>query len=717
MPLPKPKKNESHDDFMDRCMADSVMVKEYDDEKQRYAVCQTQWDDSRSQEPIIERRILDIEDMELRLTEGEKPKIKGYAAKFGKWSLDLGGFIEKIRKGAFDDVLENDVRALKNHDPNLLLGRTTSGTLELKTNSVGLITEIDPPDTTTGRDTVEEIRRKDITGMSFSFVTAEDDWKYPEDGPVERTIIKVGELFDVGPVTYPAYPDTSVAVRSLDEHRKNTEGEKQKSEEDEKVKRERRRDIDRKYKHAGRIINRNKLQWAFFYWQQIRRISMTVIQIKELAVEKAESARAIRDKADEESRAMTAEENETFDGFLKEAERLEQDAARQEKLEAAEKRFNEPAERKVTPEIAGTGQRIEVVTPELFRFGKLRAFKGPKAEANAYKAGKWLLATVMDHAASRQWCRDHGIEIRVQTESINAAGGFVVPDVMERAIIDLREEYGMFRANARVVPMGSDHTYIPRRAGGITAAFIGETTAITASDKSWNQVELTAKKLAALTRMSSDLSEDAIINLADDLAQEMAWAFAKKEDECGLDGDGTITYGGMHGLCVMFIDGTHTKGQDQGSTPYTSWSHATFADEIVAVMALAPAYALANAKWYIHPSGKAGLFDALAMQAGGAHVQELVNGVRAPMFAGYPIVTSAAMPSAPVNAKVAFFFGDLALSTTFGDRRGITIKVSTDRYLEYDQIGIQATERFCIVNHDIGDNTNAGPLIASIGLT
>ncbi len=218
----------------------------------------------------IERRILTVEDTELRVTDGDNPKIKGYAAKFNKWSFDLGGFREKIKKGAFDEALEkSDVRALKNHDPNLILGRTTSGTLKLSTNSVGLITEIDPPDTTTGRDIVEEIRRKDITGMSFSFVTAEDDWKYLEDGSVERTIIKVDELYDISTVTFPAYPDTSVAVRSIDAHQKNVEQEKRDAEqesqksdeekrEEERIQRENQRDIDKGYRFAGRIINRNR---------------------------------------------------------------------------------------------------------------------------------------------------------------------------------------------------------------------------------------------------------------------------------------------------------------------------------------------------------------------------------------------------------------------------------------------------------------------------
>ena len=202
----------------------------------------------------VERRILTLEDIELRLTDGEKPKITGYAAKYGKWSVDLGGFKERIKAGAFDEVLERcDVRALKNHDPNLLLGRTSSGTLRLTSNSVGLQFEIDPPDTNTGRDIIEEIRRKDITGCSFSFLTSEDDWKYKEEETVERTIIKIGELFDVGPVTFPAYPDTSVAVRSLDafkEHLKKTEVKT--------IGKERQRQIERGYRTAGRIINRNR---------------------------------------------------------------------------------------------------------------------------------------------------------------------------------------------------------------------------------------------------------------------------------------------------------------------------------------------------------------------------------------------------------------------------------------------------------------------------
>lgn len=174
-----------------------------------------------------ERRVVVVEDAELRVepSDGDGPgNLRGYAAKFKKWSVDLGGFIERIMPGAFTEAIKDaDVRSLKNHDSNLLLGRTTAGTLELEENKTGLQFKNPLPNTTTGRDTAEEVRRGDLSGCSFSFRLAEeggDEWHYDKDGTVRRTIHKIAKLFDVGPVTFPAYTDTSVALRSLDKFRK-----------------------------------------------------------------------------------------------------------------------------------------------------------------------------------------------------------------------------------------------------------------------------------------------------------------------------------------------------------------------------------------------------------------------------------------------------------------------------------------------------------------
>ena len=164
----------------------------------------------------VERRFMPAGDVELRVS-GDKPvHIVGYGARFNKDSVDMG-FIETIKPGAFKNALKvSDVRGLKNHDPNLVLGRVDAGTMSLLENTRGLKYDIAVPDTSTGRDTAEEIRRGDITGSSFSFTIAEDGDEWTEkDGQYFRTITEFAQVFDVGPVTFPAYPDTSAASRAM----------------------------------------------------------------------------------------------------------------------------------------------------------------------------------------------------------------------------------------------------------------------------------------------------------------------------------------------------------------------------------------------------------------------------------------------------------------------------------------------------------------------
>lgn len=249
MPLPTPNEDEGHDEFMDRCMGNDTMVEEYPDDDQRYAVCQAQWDkegdSERAADPPkdeMERRILCPEAVELRIAPDKEGKshLVGYAARFNRESLDLGGFVERIKPGAFTEALKNsDVRALKNHDPNLLLGRASAKTLALTENSRGLKFDVKLPDTTVGRDTATEVDRGDITGCSFSFMVAEDEWTEDKDGRQVRTIVSVRELFDVGPVTFPAYPDTTVAARHLAAISKGFEtSESIREQEDERAKRQ-----------------------------------------------------------------------------------------------------------------------------------------------------------------------------------------------------------------------------------------------------------------------------------------------------------------------------------------------------------------------------------------------------------------------------------------------------------------------------------------------
>jgi len=155
--------------------------------------------------------------MELRaMDKEEKRTVRGYAATFESRSGDLGGFIESIDREAFSETDMEDVRALFNHDSNFVLGRTKAGTLRLMVDENGLAYEIDMPDTQLGRDMYESIKRGDISQSSFAF-TIEDDEYRKEGDTVYRTIKKIKKLYDVAPVTFPAYESTSVQARKINE--------------------------------------------------------------------------------------------------------------------------------------------------------------------------------------------------------------------------------------------------------------------------------------------------------------------------------------------------------------------------------------------------------------------------------------------------------------------------------------------------------------------
>jgi HK97 family phage prohead protease len=176
---------------------------------------------------MIERRFItaDVEPIALEERSGASPKIRGLAAVYGMRSRDLGGFVEVIEPGAFDHLIDGrrstaaeDVVALWNHDAGQLLGRTSAKTLRLWSDARGLWYEVDPiPNTTLGRDLVEHLKLGNIRGSSFAFTVDEQDQGYSrgEDGTTVRTIRRVSGLYDVSPVTTPAYPDTTAAVRSF----------------------------------------------------------------------------------------------------------------------------------------------------------------------------------------------------------------------------------------------------------------------------------------------------------------------------------------------------------------------------------------------------------------------------------------------------------------------------------------------------------------------
>lgn len=165
----------------------------------------------------LERRTVLLDEFKIEKREDGKPKMVGHAAVFNQLSEDLGGFREQIAPGAFAEAIEkDDVRALWNHNPDHVLGRKAAGTLLLSEDSRGLAIEIIPPDTQTGRDLLTLMERGDVNQMSFGFSVRPggQDWAKDDNGQVVRTLKRV-RLFDVSPVTFPAFPQTDIAVREL----------------------------------------------------------------------------------------------------------------------------------------------------------------------------------------------------------------------------------------------------------------------------------------------------------------------------------------------------------------------------------------------------------------------------------------------------------------------------------------------------------------------
>ena len=427
-------------------------------------------------------------------------------------------------------------------------------------------------------------------------------------------------------------------------------------------------------------------------------------------------AETIVTKAGAEARSVTEEENKAYLAAMAAADAAHVEEQRLAKLIADKASLQTPEGRKTSPAAPAVLVPVEktVAAPRLLRSARVRNFRadgGVSAEERAHATGQWLLATIGSNTRAAQWCHDHGIEVRGTsplTTTTNSLGGYLVPEVLESTIIDLREERGVARRSVRVMPMASDSVVIPRRASGVTAYFVAENAEITASDKNWDAVSLTARKLAVMCKMSSEIAEDAIISIADDLASEIAYAFADKEDECLFNGDGTSTYGGVVGLKSAVAAG----GKVTAATGNTAFSTLDLEDFEQMVGKL-PQYAVANAAWYVSRVGWANSMLRLAEAAGGNTVAQVAGG--APFqFLGFPVVIAQVMNStttAQVSTDGLAYLGDLRLAATMGTRRGISIDVDPSRYFEFDQIAIRGTQRFDLNVHERGTASVAGPVI------
>jgi HK97 family phage major capsid protein len=354
---------------------------------------------------------------------------------------------------------------------------------------------------------------------------------------------------------------------------------------------------------------------------------------------------------------------------------------------------------------------------------QLKAFTGPDAQINAYRSGMHLAAVLLRDENAIKYCRENGIALtRTQTGTENTKGGFTVLPEFEQTIFDLRLQYGVARRVVDVVPMASDTKLVTRRTGGLTAYPVGAGARGTYSTMSDDQFELVARKWMVLAKYEDELSEDSFINWADRLASEAAYAFTFSEDDCLFNGDGTSTYHGIVGITSKILGLTATRANIASAVVASgnAWSEIVIGD-LLAVVGKLPSFARTsgNVRWYCTSEFWATVLQRLALAAGGATHAEFEGELR-PSFLGKPVEIVEAMQHTEANDTIPLLYGNLAQAATFGDRRGVTIKMtdSNDTDFESDLNAIKATERFDINVHDVGNQSataasrRPGPVIA-----
>src|SRR6476660_9144066 len=238
--------------------------------------------------------------------------------------------------------------------------------------------------------------------------------------------------------------------------------------------------------------------------------------------------------------------------------------------------------------------RLLYSSKNAIRCSPLRSFKSNDA---AFRFGCWFAATQGNQKAA-QFCEENGIVIRAASEGINTAGGLLVPTEFLSVLYSVLELRGVIRATADVQPIGRDVASNTKVLTGLSTYFVGEGTAPTASQPVLTALNLVAKKLAIYTIASSELEEDALIDVGDMLMTVAANALALKEDDCAFNGDGTSTYGGISGITTLLLDGNHAAGKVTAASGHYTFAEIDGAD-LANLIGKLPAYCLAHSGWFI----------------------------------------------------------------------------------------------------------------------
>lgn len=441
-----------------------------------------------------------------------------------------------------------------------------------------------------------------------------------------------------------------------------------------------------------------------------------LLNLKSRLAEFADEMEAISTVADEENRDLSDEEmkryeeiNAEFASLETQIKSLEKTIATQEKIEQRRILDSSLQHPNAT---AADGQKPVKAIPARCTYQKSKVFK---TNYEAYAMGMWLAATLRNNQSAVEWCRTNGIGSyrNDMNEGTDIDGGFTVPAPLAATIIELFEQWGIFRQFARNVPMTSETLRVPRLDGSLTVYYPGEANAITASDLVFGQVGLTAQKAAQLGVLSTELNEDSVISVVDLLARDMARNYAYTEDLGAFLGTGVAGTPTGAGPLVGIISALDDGAKITTAVGADKWGAVTM-QNLLSMIGKTKEYPGFTGRWYMNKFGYYGSVVDLLLTLGGTDMRQGEAGPEMYLL-GYPVTFTQVLPGeAAATGNMLAVFGDLDLGAYLGTRRNVSIRTLTETFAVNDQLGVISTMRHDVNIHSVGTATEAGCITALI---
>jgi HK97 family phage major capsid protein len=377
-----------------------------------------------------------------------------------------------------------------------------------------------------------------------------------------------------------------------------------------------------------------------------------------------------------------------------------------------------------------------IITPKMHRIRaerktyNKRAAEGRTefADADIAEVFGACARTAITKAMNPAMADDREIIGKTQVEYSQVLGGNLVPTEYLNDFISIKEKYGMARQLLRTVRMARDTAKIPRDGDEFTIYAPGEATAGTASDAGVGLVNLTAVKMMGLCSVSSELFNDSVLNIGDWIGRKMAYAIAKREDQCAIVGDGTSTYFGILGItnALKGLSGTIANIAGLQVASGNAYSEITLADFNGLDGLLSEFETMNQIQFLCHPRFYRGWMRRIAFGGGGATMgggirPEDVTQFRDQSFLGYPVLFSNAMPRTEANSQVCALLGDFRMCGTIGDvTAGVQLESTPHFSFSSDTTTFRAVQRVAITIHDVGNasateaSRQPGPVVGLI---